>query len=224
MEKGPAIAFDEVSKIYRLPAGNVIALDRVSMEIQAGEFVAVMGPSGSGKSTMLNLIGCLDVPTSGNVYIQSHNTGKLTDMDLTALRRDHIGFVFQQFNLLPLLNVVENVEFPLLLKTKKRENSPIPLDVIRLVGLDDVLLTHKPAELSGGQQQRVAIARSLVNDPGILLCDEPTGNLDSKSGAVIMELLTSMNQKGKTIIVVTHDPKVATSANRTIQLMDGRIQ
>jgi putative ABC transport system ATP-binding protein len=220
--QGPVIAFEDVSKIYRLPSGNVIALDRVSLEVQPGEFVAVMGPSGSGKSTMLNLIGCLDVPSSGKVHINGHDTGKLTDVELTALRRDSIGFVFQQFNLLPLFNVVENVEFPLLLKTKKRQ-SIIPRDVIRAVGLEDALLTHKPAELSGGQQQRVAIARSLVNDPSILLCDEPTGNLDSKSGAVIMDLLVSMNQKGKTIIVVTHDPKIAASARRTLQLMDGRI-
>jgi putative ABC transport system ATP-binding protein len=220
--QGPVIAFEDVSKIYRLPSGNVIALDRVSLEVQPGEFVAVMGPSGSGKSTMLNLIGCLDVPSSGKVHINGHDTGKLTDVELTTLRRDSIGFVFQQFNLLPLFNVVENVEFPLLLKTKKRQ-SIIPRDVIRAVGLEDALLTHKPAELSGGQQQRVAIARSLVNDPSILLCDEPTGNLDSKSGAVIMDLLVSMNQKGKTIIVVTHDPKIAASARRTLQLMDGRI-
>jgi putative ABC transport system ATP-binding protein len=207
--EAPAIAFENVSKIYSLPAGNVVALDQVSFEVKPGEFVAVMGPSGSGKSTMLNLIGCLDVPTSGKVFIQGHDIGTLSDTELTALRRDHIGFVFQQFNLLPLLNVVENVEFPLLLKTKKRENI-VPRDMIR-------------AELSGGQQQRVAIARSLVNDPSILLCDEPTGNLDSKSGTIIMDLLSSMNQQGKTIIVVTHDPKVATFARRTLNLMDGRI-
>ncbi len=218
----PAILFDQVSKIYPLPGGNVVALDQVSFRVDPGEFVAVMGPSGSGKSTMLNLIGCLDLPTSGTVFIQGKDIGRLSDVELTALRRDHIGFVFQQFNLLPLLNVVENVEFPLLLKTKKRE-STIPKDIIRAVGLEDALLTHKPAELSGGQQQRVAIARSLVNDPSILLCDEPTGNLDSRSGAMIMEVLSSMNRRGKTIIVVTHDPNVATSARRTINLMDGRI-
>jgi putative ABC transport system ATP-binding protein len=222
--KYPAIAFVDVSKIYSLRAGDVTALDHVSLEIQAGEFIAVMGPSGSGKSTMLNLIGCLDVPTSGKVYIQGHDIGKMNDVELTALRRDHIGFVFQQFNLLPLLNVVENVEFPLLLKTKKRGTSVIPQEIIRAVGLEEELFTHKPTELSGGQQQRVAIARSLVNDPHIVLCDEPTGNLDSKSGAMIMELLSSMNQKGKTIIVVTHDPKVAAFARRTLNLMDGRIQ
>jgi putative ABC transport system ATP-binding protein len=200
----------------------VVALDKVSFEVTPGEFVAVMGPSGSGKSTMLNLIGCLDVPSSGKVFIQGHDIGTLTDVELTALRRDHIGFVFQQFNLLPLLNVMENVEFPLLLKTKKREHT-IPREMITAVGLEEALITHKPSELSGGQQQRVAIARSLVNDPTILLCDEPTGNLDSKSGTMIMDLLASMNRKGKTIIVVTHDPKVATFAGRTLNLMDGRI-
>jgi putative ABC transport system ATP-binding protein len=221
--QGPAIAFENVSKIYRLPAGDVVALDRVTLEVTSGEFVAIMGPSGSGKSTMLNLIGCLDIPTSGRVFIHGHDIGTLTDAELTALRRDHIGFVFQQFNLLPLLNVMENVEFPLLLKTKKRGVGTAPQEMIRAVGLEDGLISHKPAELSGGQQQRVAIARSLVNDPSILLCDEPTGNLDSRSGAIIMDLLSSMNRRGKTIIVVTHDPNVAAFARRILNLMDGRI-
>ena len=154
MDRRPAIAFEDVSKIYSLPAGEVVALDHLTMEVQPGEFVAVMGPSGSGKSTMLNLIGCLDVPTSGKVYIQGHDIGKMSDGELTALRRDHIGFVFQQFNLLPLLNVVENVEFPLILKTKTRERSRVPEEVIKAVGLEESLFTHKPTELSGGQNSR----------------------------------------------------------------------
>lgn len=222
-DRNPIITFDCVTKVYSLPGGDVIALDDVSMDVLRGEFIAVMGPSGSGKSTMLNLIGCLDVPTSGKVFIKGHDIRTLTDTDLTRLRRDHIGFVFQQFNLLPLLNVVENVEFPLILKCGRRECGLKPYEVIRSVGLEEGLDTHKPSELSGGQQQRVAIARALVNDPDIIICDEPTGNLDSKSGATIMDLLASMNRKGTTIIVVTHDPKIAAYAQRTLQLLDGKI-
>ncbi|MDD1671599.1 MAG: ABC transporter ATP-binding protein [Methanomicrobiales archaeon] len=219
----PIITFDHVTKVYSLPAGDVVALNDVSMDVLPGEFIAVMGPSGSGKSTMLNLIGCLDVPTSGKVFIKGHDIRTMADTDLTRLRRDHIGFVFQQFNLLPLLNVVENVEFPLILKCGRKECGLKAYEVIRAVGLEEGLDTHTPSELSGGQQQRVAIARALVNDPDIIICDEPTGNLDSKSGATIMEVLASMNQRGKTIIVVTHDPKIAAFARRTLELLDGRI-
>lgn len=222
-DRNPIITFDRVTKVYSLPGGDVVALDDISMDVLPGEFIAVMGPSGSGKSTMLNLIGCLDVPTSGTVFIKGHDIRTMTDTDLTRLRRDHIGFVFQQFNLLPLLNVVENVEFPLILKCGRRECGLKPYEVIRAVGLEEGLDTHKPSELSGGQQQRVAIARALVNDPDIIICDEPTGNLDSKSGATIMALLASMNRKGTTIIVVTHDPKNASYAQRTLQLLDGKI-
>ena len=219
----PIIAFEDVTKVYSLPAGDVVALDHVSMEVLPGEFIAVMGPSGSGKSTMLNLIGCLDQPTTGRVLIDGHDLGVMSDAERTALRRDHIGFVFQQFNLLPLLNIVENVEFPLVLKYRQKDVGRAAHSVIQAVGLEELLYSHKPAELSGGQQQRVAIARALINDPDIILCDEPTGNLDSRSGGLIMDLLASMNQKGKTVIVVTHDPKVAAYARRSLNLMDGRI-
>jgi putative ABC transport system ATP-binding protein len=222
-EQGPIIRFVDVSKVYPLPAGDGVALDHGSLDVPAGEFLAIMGRSGSGKSTLLNLMGCLATPSSGTLSIKGKEIGKLSDDELTALRRDHIGFIFQQFNLIPLLNVLENVEFPRLLKERKGGCSETCRDVIHAVGLEDELLTHTPAELSGGQQQRVAIARALVNDPEILLADEPTGNLDTKTGTGIMELLTAMNRRGKTIIMVTHDPRIAEYARRTINIVDGRI-
>jgi len=223
-EDHPIIRFRDVTKVYPLPAGDVVALDHVSLTIDRGEFIAIMGPSGSGKSTLLNLIGCLDVPTEGDLWINGNHIREMTDEALTLLRRDTIGFIFQQFNLIPLFSVVENVEFPLILKTGVQTNrNNRPEQVLRDVDLDQKLWTHKPSELSGGQQQRVAIARALINDPDILLCDEPTGNLDTKTGRGIMELLSEMNSRGKTIIMVTHDPKIAEFSRRTIELVDGRI-
>lgn len=220
----PVLLFDQVTKIYPLPAGDVVALDRISLEVYKGEFIAIMGPSGSGKTTLLNMMGCLDVPTSGDLLINGSNVRNLSDDALTWLRRDTIGFVFQHFNLIPLLSVKENVEFPLILKCQTDECGLKPIEVLRAAGLEDAnLYTHKPNELSGGQQQRVAIARALVNDPDILLCDEPTGNLDSKTGKGIMDLLTTMNQKGKTIIMVTHDATIAEYAHRMIRIVDGSI-
>jgi putative ABC transport system ATP-binding protein len=224
---GPdVIRFEEVSKVYPLPAGDVIALDRVSLAVRRGEFIAIMGPSGSGKTTLLNLIGCLDVPTTGRLLINGRDVADLSDDDLTVLRRDTIGFIFQQFNLIPLLSVLENVEYPLVLKCKNRlECGMRPFAALKEAGLDDErLYTHRPNELSGGQQQRVAIARALVNDPALLLCDEPTGNLDQRTGQGIMELLARMNGEGKTIIMVTHDPGIAAYATRQVRLVDGRIQ
>ncbi len=219
------LRFEEVSKVYPLPAGDVIALDRVSLTVERGEFIAIMGPSGSGKTTLLNLIGCLDVPSSGRLVINSRDVAELSDDELTFLRRDTIGFIFQHFNLIPLLSVLENVEYPLILKCRDRAGcGQTPQMALRAAGLDDErLYTHKPNELSGGQQQRVAIARALVNDPSLLLCDEPTGNLDQKTGKAIMDLLTEMNRNGKTIIMVTHDLGVAGYATRQIQIVDGRI-
>ncbi|HDR73502.1 MAG TPA: ABC transporter ATP-binding protein [Methanoculleus sp.] len=219
----PVIRLDHVSKIYPLPFGDVTALDDVSLDVEPGAFIAVMGPSGSGKSTLLNVIGCLDVPTKGDLFIAGRNIGELSDDELTDLRRDTLGFIFQQFNLIPLLTVRENVEYPLVLKTRRRESEGLVEELTRRVGLEEELLSHKPSELSGGQQQRVAIARALVNDPEILLCDEPTGNLDTKTGTLIMELLTEVNGQGKTIIMVTHDPRIAEYAHRTINLVDGKI-
>ncbi|WP_332450460.1 ABC transporter ATP-binding protein [Methanoculleus sp.] len=223
MSGEPILRFEEVSKIYRLPAGDVVALDHVSLTVEPGEFIAVMGPSGSGKSTLLNMMGCLDVPTSGKIYLSGQEISRMNDDDLTGLRRDRIGFIFQQFNLIPLLSAVENVEFPILLTTGREESRQRAIRVLRMMHLDDALFSHRPGELSGGEQQRVAIARALVNDPDLLLCDEPTGNLDSKTGTAIMEILAAENREGKTIVMVTHDPSVAAYARRTIRIVDGRL-
>ncbi|PKL69482.1 MAG: lipoprotein-releasing system ATP-binding protein LolD [Methanomicrobiales archaeon HGW-Methanomicrobiales-1] len=217
----PAIQFEDVVKIYPLKSGDVTALNHISFEVQRGEFISIMGPSGSGKSTLLTLMGCLDKPTSGNIFMSGVPIRDMSDMELTSLRRDRIGFIFQYFNLFPLLNIIENVSFPQMLKSGVNEARA--REVLRAVQLDEKLYTHTPMELSGGQQQRVAIARSLINDPDILLCDEPTGNLDSKTGASIMELMTELNKNGATIIVVTHDPNVANYTNRTIRIVDGCI-
>ena len=221
---GSIIRFREVTKIYPLEGGDVRALDGVSLDIVPGDFIAIMGPSGSGKSTLLNLMGCLDTPTCGDLCIKGRNTRGMTDEELTVLRRDHIGFIFQQFNLLPLLNALENVQYPLILKTGSRNCIGRCREVLAAMNLDESLFSHKPSELSGGQQQRVAIARALVNDPEILLADEPTGNLDSKTGTAIMVLLDDLNRnQGKTIIMVTHDPAIAKYARRIIRIVDGKI-
>jgi len=223
MSKKPVIKLDDVTKIYPLPAGDVVALDNLSLEVTEGEFVAIMGASGSGKSTLLNQIGCLDVPTSGEIYIDERSTSEMNDYELTELRRDKIGFVFQKFNLIPLLTAYENVEYPLVVKHKKRDTSGRPEELLRRVGLEGAMITHKPTELSGGQQQRVSIARALVNDPKILLCDEPTGALDSQTSSSIMDLLTELNEQGRTVVMVTHDLHVAEYAHRTIRISDGKI-
>jgi putative ABC transport system ATP-binding protein len=215
------IQFEDVVKIYPLRAGDVTALDHISFSVERGEFISIMGPSGSGKSTLLSLMGCLDTPTSGSISMSGRAIKNMSDEELTSFRRDKIGFIFQYFNLFPLLNIIENVSFPQMLKGGVNEEKA--REVLRAVQLDERLYSHTPMELSGGQQQRVAVARALINDPDILLCDEPTGNLDSKTGASIMELMTELNRKGATIIVVTHDPNVANYTNRMIRIVDGRI-
>jgi putative ABC transport system ATP-binding protein len=215
------IQFEDVVKIYPLKAGDVTALDHISFSVERGEFISIMGPSGSGKSTLLALMGCLDTPTTGSISMSGRAIRNMSDEELTSFRRDKIGFIFQYFNLFPLLNIIENVSFPQMLREGVNEEKA--REVLQAVQLDEHLYTHTPLELSGGQQQRVAIARALINDPDILLCDEPTGNLDSKTGASIMELMTELNRKGSTIIVVTHDPNVANYTNRTIRIVDGRI-
>jgi putative ABC transport system ATP-binding protein len=221
---GSIIRFHKVTKVYPLLGGDVVALDGVNLDLAPGDFVAIMGPSGSGKSTLLNLMGCLDTPTSGDLCIKGRNIRGMSDEELTVLRRDHIGFIFQQFNLLPLLSALENVQYPLILKTGNRECQGRCREVLAAMDLEESLYSHKPSELSGGQQQRVAIARALVNDPEILLADEPTGNLDSKTGTAIMALLDDLNRKeGKTIIMVTHDPAIARYARRIIRIVDGKI-
>jgi putative ABC transport system ATP-binding protein len=208
--------------VYPLVAGDVVALDHVSLSIEEGEFVAIMGPSGSGKSTLLNQIGCLDVPTSGRLRIAGRDIGEMNDRDLTELRLRTLGYIFQKFNLIPLLTAYENVEFPYLMKHRQNDAGGVISGLLASFGIDAALAAHRPPELSGGQQQRVAIARALVNDPPILICDEPTGNLDSVTGTQIMETLVDLNNRGRTIVMVTHDPDVAAYAERTITIRDGR--
>ena len=219
----PVIQFKDVVKIYPLKSGDVTAINHISFSVEHGEFISIMGPSGSGKSTLLTMMGCLDTPTCGDIFISGIGVRDMNDTELTNLRRDRIGFIFQYFNLFPLLNVIENVNFPQMLKSQRQVDENKAVEKLRAVQLDERLYTHTPLELSGGQQQRVAIARALINDPDILLCDEPTGNLDSKTGASIMELMSELHRKGATIIVVTHDPNVAEYTDRTVRIVDGRI-
>ena len=223
MHGSPLIRLTDVSKVYHLESGDFTALNHISLDIREGEFVALMGPSGSGKSTMMNQLGILDVPTTGEISIAGKNVASMTPLERTHMRRDVIGYVFQKFYLIPLLSAYENVEYPLILKYKKRDTTGRAAAVLKSVGFDGEMGAHRPNQLSGGQQQRVAIARALVNDPKILLCDEPTGNLDRKTGFQIMDILVDLNKKGKTVILVTHDPKIAEYAHRTIQLEDGRV-
>ena len=223
MKAEPVIELADVSKIYPLPSGDVVALDHLSIQIERGEFVAIMGPSGSGKSTLLNQIGGLDVPTSGTLKITGRNIRQMSDTELTSLRLNAIGYIFQKFNLIPLLSAYENVEYPYILKHRCNDTTGRVSRLLDDVGIDRRLAEHKPAELSGGQQQRVAVARALVNDPSILLCDEPTGNLDTKTGGQIMDMLTDLNRQGRTVIIVTHDPLVGERAERIIRIMDGKV-
>jgi putative ABC transport system ATP-binding protein len=223
MNNTPLIRLADVSKVYHLESGDFTALNHISLDINEGEFVALMGPSGSGKSTMMNQLGILDVPSTGEVSIAGKNIASMTNLERTHMRRDVIGYVFQKFYLIPLLSAYENVEYPLILKYKKRDTSGRAAAVLKSVGFDEEMSAHRPNQLSGGEQQRVAIARALVNDPKILLCDEPTGNLDRKTGFQIMDILAGLHKKGKTVILVTHDPKIAEYAHRIIQLEDGRV-
>jgi len=223
MSARPLIQLADVSKVYHLESGDFTALNHVSLDIDENEFVAIMGPSGSGKSTMMNQLGILDVPTSGHLFIDGKDVAAMSNLERTHMRRDVIGYIFQKFYLIPLLSAYENVEYPLILKYKKRDESGRAWDMLRAVGFDRAMSAHRPNQLSGGQQQRVAIARALVNDPKILLCDEPTGNLDRKTGFAIMDILINLHKEGRTVILVTHDPKIAEFAHRTIELEDGRI-
>lgn len=217
------IRTEHLTKIYRMGEAEVYALHDVNLEIQDGEFVAIIGPSGSGKSTLLNMIGCLDKPTSGSVFIDTIDTATLTENQLAEIRREKIGFVFQQFNLVHTLNALENVALPLFFSGVKREiRFKRAAEVLKNVGLEQRTY-HKPSELSGGQQQRVAIARALANDPEIIIADEPTGNVDSETGKAIMAILTGLNKEGRTIIVVTHDPEIAACAGRRKRMRDGRL-
>jgi putative ABC transport system ATP-binding protein len=224
MQQVPVIELADVSKIYPLPSGDVVALDHLSLRIDRGEFVAIMGPSGSGKSTLLNQIGGLDVPTAGILRITGKNIRKMSDTELTNLRLNAIGYIFQKFNLIPLLSAYENVEYPYILKHRSNDTTGRVSRLLADVGIDRKMAKHKPAELSGGQQQRVAVARALINDPDILLCDEPTGNLDTKTGGQILDMLVDLNRQGRTVIIVTHDPTISARAERIVRIRDGKVE
>ncbi|RLG32737.1 lipoprotein-releasing system ATP-binding protein LolD [Methanosarcinales archaeon] len=220
-----ALRLENVTKLYEIGSEKIYALDNVSLSICEGEFLTVMGPSGSGKSTLLNMMGCLDLPTSGSIYIDDMDVTSLEDEKLTQIRRDKIGFIFQQFNLIPTLTAQENIELPMVIKRiPQDECTQAAKRLLSIVNLAEKFADHLPGELSSGQQQRVAIGRALANDPAIILADEPTGNLDTKTGKGIMELLKRLNEGGKTIIVVTHDPNLSKYSNREIRIVDGRIE
>lgn len=218
------IRLKDVWKIYELGKVELPALRGVSLEVSRGDFLTIMGPSGSGKSTLLHIIGCLDIPTRGQVFLDGENISLLSEDRLAQLRGKKIGFVFQQFNLLPNLTALENVTLPMIFQgVETRERQKRGEEILSSLGLGD-RISHRPAELSGGEHQRVAIARALANDPEIIVADEPTGNLDSKTGKKIMEILVELHQKqGKTIIVVTHDPNIASYSKNIVNIIDGQI-
>lgn len=219
----PILEMQDLCKSYFLGSMELRVLKDINVTINRGEYVAIMGPSGSGKSTMLNMIGCLDRPTGGDYRLGGQSVSVLDDDDLSMIRGARIGFVFQSFNLIAQLNVLENIEIPMYYQGFTEQASRArAMELAEMVGLGD-RFGHRPSELSGGQQQRVAIARSLANDPLIILADEPTGNLDSSSGADILAILDRLHAEGKTLIVVTHDENIATCAQRVIRLFDGRI-
>ncbi len=218
------IRAENLTKIYRMGDIEVRALDGVSFSINQGEVVAIMGPSGSGKSTLMNILGCLDRPTGGEYYLDGKLVSHLKDDDLASIRNQKVGFVFQSFNLLPRATALANVELPLRYAGLSRGRRDRAREALESVGLAD-RVAHRPTELSGGQQQRVAIARALINNPSILMADEPTGNLDSKSGKEIMELISRLNrERGTTIIIVTHDQGVAAQTKRILRMRDGKLE
>ncbi len=214
---------DGISKVYTMGDIKVHALRDISFAIEAGEYVAIMGPSGSGKSTLMHIMGCLDRPTSGSMYLRGKDISSLSDGELAEIRNADIGFVFQNFNLLSNISILENVEMPMLYAgIPPRERRERAVRALEMVGLGD-RMHHKPSEVSGGQRQRAAIARAIVNRPAIVLADEPTGNLDSATGTEIMELFDELNAKGNTIILVTHERDIAEHASRIIHILDGKI-
>ncbi len=220
---GELLKITNMYKIYEMGSEKVHALDGIDITIEDHEFVAIVGPSGSGKSTLMNMIGCLDTPTSGEYHLDGRDISKMNDKQLTMIRRQKVGFIFQQFNLLSKSSALENVELPAMYNGESaHDRKQKAIKALEKVGLGD-RLKHKPSELSGGQQQRVAIARALVNDPPVLLADEPTGNLDSKSGEYVMQMIKELHTQGNTIILITHDHDVAAHAPRVIEIKDGKI-
>ncbi|KQL38714.1 macrolide ABC transporter ATP-binding protein [Bacillus sp. FJAT-25509] len=220
---GPIIQIKNMTKMYELGGETVMALQSVSLDIQKGDFISVIGPSGSGKSTFMNMIGCLDRPDSGRYLIDNEDVGQMKSSQLATIRNEKIGFIFQNFNLIPKLTAVENVELPLIYRgMKTAERREVALSALKKVGLVD-RANHLPTQLSGGQQQRVAIARALAGSPPILLADEPTGALDSKTSKEILEIMNLLNEQGHTIILITHDLDVAKQASRVVRIHDGQL-
>lgn len=217
------ITLQNICKIYNPGENEVRALDDVSLRVEENEFVAIIGQSGSGKSTLMNVLGCLDVPTSGTYMLHGQDVSHMSDNALSDVRNKEIGFIFQGFNLIQNLTALENVELPLIYRNVgRKERISLSLEALKKVGLEQ-RLTHKPSEMSGGQQQRVAIARAIAQAPPIILADEPTGNLDSNSTREIMEILKGLHKEGRTVILITHDNDIAAQAKRVIKIMDGRI-
>ncbi len=221
---GQILVFDKLCKNYQVGTVELKALRDIDLGVKKGEYVAIMGPSGSGKSTLLNIIGCLDRPTHGQYLLGGQDVSTLDDNQLSSIRGRHIGFVFQSFNLIAQLNIIENIEVPMFYQgLSEHQSEARAKELAELVGLGD-RIKHRPSELSGGQQQRVAIARALANDPLIVLADEPTGNLDSSSGKDILDILDRLCEQGKTLIVITHDENIAKHAQRQVLLLDGQIE
>ena len=220
----PLIKVENLHKIYNPGENEVRALDGIDLEIGKGEFVAIIGHSGSGKSTLMNMLGCLDVPSSGNYFLNGHDVSKLTDNQLSDIRNKEIGFIFQGFNLIANLDAVENVELPLIYRgLGKQKRRRIAVEALKKVGLG-TRMKHKPSELSGGQQQRVAVARAIAAQPPIVLADEPTGNLDSASSMEILDILKQLHAENRTVILITHDNDIAKQAKRVIRIKDGKIE
>ncbi len=219
----PVCVMENITKTFHMGEQDLHVLKGINLTIRQGEFTAIMGTSGSGKSTLMNLLGCLDVPTSGRYVLTGRDVTQLNDDELSELRNEHIGFVFQSFYLLPYATVLENVLLPTLYREKRKDRArDRAVELLKIIGLED-RMNFRPTQLSGGEQQRVAICRALINDPELLLADEPTGQLDSHTATEIMNVLTQMNQRGKTVVVITHDADIASFARRLIHIRDGVI-
>ena len=220
----PMIRVRDLCKVYNPGENEVRALDHVDLSIDKGELVGIIGHSGSGKSTLMNMLGCLDVPTSGNYYLNGKDVSNMTDDELSDVRNVEIGFIFQGFNQIPNLTAKENVELPLIYRgVSKKEREDLAVESLKAVGLEH-RMDHKPSEMSGGQQQRVAIARAIAARPPVILADEPTGNLDSRSTQEIMEVLKELHRSGRTVILITHDDEIAAQVNRVIRIKDGKVE